>query len=287
MKIKNCYLCSGKDFFKRPGKVRDNSKLKVLECKKCSLVFLSSFSHIKNMHYENSGMHKHKNYSIQKWLKETNEDDNRRYKFIENKIKNKNILDFGCGVGGFLSIAKKSAKNALGLEIEKSLQKSFKKRKLDVFQNLEDIEKKSIKFDLITSFHVFEHLYDPKSILIKLSKFLDKNGEIIFEVPNSDDALLTLYENNFFQNFTYWSQHLFLFNSKTIKLLIKKSGLKLNWVKHIQRYPLSNHLYWLSKKKPGGHKYWNFLDNLKISKEYERQLGLIGKTDTLIASVRK
>ena len=98
---------------------------------------------------------------------------------------------------------------------------------------------------------------------------------------------MTLYESKFFRNFTYWSQHLFLFNEKTVKLLEKNSGLKLNWVKHIQRYPLSNHLYWLSKKKPGGHKHWNFLDNSLITSEYEKQLSLVGKTDTLLVSVRK
>ena len=76
---------------------------------------------------------------------------------------------------------------------------------------------------------------------------------MIIEVPNSSDALLTLYENEPFQNFTYWSQHLFLFNEKTMTELVKKAGLKLNWIKHVQRYPLSNNLYWLAKGEPGGH----------------------------------
>ena len=109
MKNKRCYLCFGMSFFKT-GKVRDNSKLKVLECKNCSLVFLSSFSHIQEMHYENSGMHVDKNYSIKEWLKETKNDDIRRYNFIKNKIKNKIVLDFGCGIGGFLAIAKRVLK---------------------------------------------------------------------------------------------------------------------------------------------------------------------------------
>jgi hypothetical protein len=110
---------------------------------------------------------------------------------------------------------------------------------------------------------------------------------MIIEVPNSDDALLTLYENYAFQNFTYWSQHLFLFNAKNMTDLIKQAGLKLNWIKHIQRYPLSNHLYWLSKNKPGGHKKWSFLNNKKLNAEYENQLASIGKTDTIIVGISK
>ena len=69
--------------------------------------------------------------------------------------------------------------------------------------------------------------------------------------------------------------------------LIKQADLKLNWIKHVQRYPLSNHLYWLAKGKSNGHQKWNFLDNSKLNAEYENQLALIGKTDTIIVGVSK
>ena len=69
--------------------------------------------------------------------------------------------------------------------------------------------------------------------------------------------------------------------------LIKQAGLKLNWTKHVQRYPLSNHLYWLAKGRPGGHQKWDFLDNIKLNAEYENQLALIGKTDTIIVGISK
>ena len=152
---------------------------------------------------------------------------------------------------------------------------------------MKEAQKESKKYDIITAFHVVEHLKNPKEILKDLSQLLIENGEMIVEVPNSDDALLTLYESNDFQNFTYWSQHLFLFNEKTMTELIKQTGLKLNWIKHIQRYPLANHLYWLSKDKPGGHKKWNFLNNDRLNSEYESQLALIGRTDTIIVGISR
>ncbi len=141
-------------------------------------------------------------------------------------------------------------------------------------------------FDYITAFHVFEHLIDPIKILKDLSKILSEHGEIIIEVPNSEDALLTLYENEKFAKFTYWSQHIFLFNDFTIKKMVQQSGLKLNWVKQIQRYPLSNHLYWLSKGLPGGQNIIPFFNN-KLNDLYENELASIGKCDTLIASISK
>ena len=120
----------------------------------------------------------------------------------------------------------------------------------------------------------------------KINWFLNINQYSEVDASNSFGSNpLTLYKNKAFQNFTYWSQHLFLFNTKTMAELIEQTGLKLNWIKHIQRYPLSNHLYWLSKGNPGGQKDWSFLDNDKLAVEYEKQLASIGKTDTLVASL--
>jgi len=66
---------------------------------------------------------------------------------------------------------------------------------------------------------------------------------------------------------------------------IKKAGLKLNWVKHIQRYSLANHLYWLAKGRPGGHEHFNFIDTVELNKQYESQLAALEITDTIIASI--
>ena len=197
-------------------------------------------------------------------------------------------MDFGCGIGGFLQLVQNSklALSVTGVEQEEALKESFSDRQLNVFSDIMDIPR-SEKYDIITVFHVIEHLSDPVSTLIDLSKILKKNGEIIIEVPSSDDALLTLYECDAFSNFTYWSQHLFLFNKKTFSDLIDKTPLKLNWIKNIQRYPLSNHLYWLSKGLPGGHEFWSFLNSEDLHLSYEKQLASIGMCDTIVASVSK
>ena len=204
---------------------------------------------------------------------------------MKEQVTNKTVLDFGCGAGGFLERAKQLASEVSGIELEKALQRSFKERELNVFSNLQLAQKNGRKWDVITIFHIKEHLSDPRKNLSNLSTLLTKQGQMIIEVPSANDVLLTLYNNQPFQNFTYWSQHLFLFNSQTLSELIKQSELKLNWLKHIQRYPLSNHLYWLANGKPGGHQKWDFLNDNLLNEAYGRQLASIGKTDTLSASV--
>jgi 2-polyprenyl-3-methyl-5-hydroxy-6-metoxy-1,4-benzoquinol methylase len=140
-------------------------------------------------------------------------------------------------------------------------------------------------YDLITAFHVMEHLPDPRAMLKTLASMLAKNGRIVIEVPSSEDALLSLYDSDAFQHFTYWSQHLFLFNAETLRRLVEQAGLRIISIQQFQRYPLSNHLHWLSRGKPGGHQEWAFLDSPELESAYGNALATIGKCDTLIAHV--
>ena len=124
-------------------------------------------------------------------------------------------------------------------------------------------------------------------MLGELSEMLAGGGQIIVEVPNADDALLTLYQCEPFSHFTYWGCHLFLFTAKTLEMLFTQVNLKVNYIKQVQRYSLANHLYWLANGKPGGHQKWHFLNLPELHAAYEKQLAAIGKCDTILASVSR
>lgn len=261
-----CNLCNSQNYKKRKGTVRDNKNLEIFECCDCGLVFLSEDKHIDDTFYENSNMHQAFNFS--KWKNETLEDDTRRFNFLKNSLINKKVLDFGSGNGGFLKLAKNVSKKVLGIELEKAVEPFYKEENIPLENNIDNIEK---KFDVITSFHVIEHIKEPFIILEKLKELLEGNGKLIIEVPNANDALLTIYENEAFSNFTYWSCHLYLYTKYTLELLAKQAGFKVEFIKHIQRYPLSNHLYWLSKNKAGGHEKWGGVHRLKRFKSSLRE----------------
>ena len=93
-----CYLCGGTEFNKRPGSVRDRSGMEILECASCGFVCLSSFDHIRDGFYENSGMHKGEEMlDIQALLNETVWDDERRFQYLKSVLPNRRLLDFGWG----------------------------------------------------------------------------------------------------------------------------------------------------------------------------------------------
>ena len=280
-----CYLCGSTACRERPGSVRDNADLKVLECEACGLVFLSSFRHIQPDHYEKSGMHGDQPLPVKSWLREAEADDERRFRFLRQRLIAKSVLDFGCGAGGFLLKAREVAQIAQGIEPELRLQEHFGQVGLKVWSGDDAVVSSGVRFDFITAFHVLEHISDPRAMLAKLALLLNEGGELVVEVPSSDDALLTLFECGPFTHFTYWSQHLFLFNQSTLSSLVRQAGLRLRWMRQVQRYPLSNHLFWLSQGKPGGHQKWAFLDSPALNEAYGAQLAALGRCDTLLAGI--
>lgn len=277
-----CYLCSSKNIVKKEGEVRDKKDLNILECMCCGLVFLDSSSHILENHYQNSGMHGAKPPEIDAWQNEVFADDLRRFKMLSTRVTDKSILDVGCGAGGFLNMIRKKAMLAEGVELEKRVH-DYWKDELKLYSNIEEIDR---KYDFITLFHVLEHIADPVSFLKALRMLLNPEGRVIIEVPNSDDALLTIYDSSAFKKFNYWTQHLYVFNVNTLQKLAIISGFKKPLVQQIQRYPLSNHLYWLSKGLPGGHIKWqSIFNNRSLDEHYSSVLGKNGACDTIFAEL--
>jgi 2-polyprenyl-3-methyl-5-hydroxy-6-metoxy-1,4-benzoquinol methylase len=289
-KQRQCYLCGGTEFNNRAGSVRDKPELEIFECAACGLVFLSSFDHIVNGFYEDSKMHDGEgSLDLQAALNETAWDDERRFQYLKAVLPNRRLLDFGFGAGGFLLRARGVVEVAHGVEPEARFRNHFKSEGLTVFPDLSEIPQDIQEggYDIITMFHVLEHIPDPRTLLSELSQRLKKDGQLIIEVPNASDALLELYQCDQFSRFTYWSCHLFLFTGQTLSELARQTGMKVNYVKQVQRYPLSNHLHWLAKGLPGGHVKWNFLDSAILKDAYEKQLASIGCCDTIIASLSR
>ena len=209
------------------------------------------------------------------------EDDYRRVNQFEKNLKNKDILDFGCGWGGFLRNIK-NYKSLSGVELREECINFIKNniKKIDVSDNINSFDK---KFDIITMFHVLEHIpYQIETLKVLKSKLKNK-GKIIIEVPHAEDFLILQKELKEFKNFTFWSEHLVLHTFKSLKSILLKSGFKNVNIQYYQRYNFSNHLGWFLKRKPGGHNFYKEIVSEKLNQSYCENLKKLGQTDTLIA----
>ena len=209
------------------------------------------------------------------------EDDYRRAVQFEKNLKNKDILDFGCGWGGFLRNVK-NYKSLSGVELRKECTSFIKNniKKIDISDNINSFDR---KFDIITMFHVLEHIPYQIDTLKVLKSKLKSKGKIIIEVPHAEDFLILQEELKEFKNFTFWSEHLILHTYKSLKSILLKSGFKNINIQYYQRYNFSNHLGWLLKRKPGGHNFYKEIVSDKLNLTYCENLKKLGQTDTLIA----
>ena len=209
------------------------------------------------------------------------EDDSRRAHQFKINLKNKDILDFGCGWGGFLRNIK-NYKSLSGVELRKECVNYIKNyaKKINISDNIKSFNN---KFDIITMFHVLEHIPHQIETLKILKSKLKNKGKIIIEVPHAEDFLILQDELKEFKDFTFWSEHLILHTYKSLKTVLIKAFFRNINIQYHQRYNFSNHLGWFLKKKPGGHNFFKKLSSKKINDSYTKNLEKLGQTDTLIA----
>jgi 2-polyprenyl-3-methyl-5-hydroxy-6-metoxy-1,4-benzoquinol methylase len=154
------------------------------------------------------------------------------------KDKKGRILDYGCGTGYFLETMKEDGWKTYGLEPNEKARE-IAKTKTKVKENLEQLNLKNKKFDIITLWHVLEHIHNINDTIKVLKTILKEKGKIVIAVPNIDS-----YENNVFEN--DWAaydvpRHLYHFNQDTMNTLMLKHGLKIKKV-----YPMKLDAYYIS-----------------------------------------
>ncbi len=198
----------------------------------------------------------------------------------------RDIADFGCGAGDFLRAVEKECSTCLGIELQENYSDALNKDGIRCVDSLSNLEDNAV--DTIFSFHVLEHLPSPIDALKNMYVKLRDDGCIVIEVPHANDFLLSVMENDPFKNFTLWSQHLVLHTRHSLKTLLSHCGFTDIVIEGRQRYPLSNHLHWLSRGLPGGHKSkLSLIDDDTLNHAYASALGRIDANDTLVAVAYK
>ena len=267
-------------------KVRDRDDVKVLKCEQSGVIYLSSTHHIEQSYYnDKKGTSYWSSLNREEGLKNTYLDDNRRFNQFKELITNKSYLDVGSGLGGLLDLFKTVAKEVYAVEPQAEIRELLNSIGYKVYHSIESAPAQNV--DIISLFHVFEHLTDPLGSLKNLHKLLNENGKIIIEVPHAKDILIDTFKLDSFKAFTFWSEHLILHTRKSLETFLTAAGFKNITIMGYQRYPLANHLYWLNKDKPGGHTQFTQLRNATMENEYANLLNTIDQTDTIIAIAEK
>lgn len=285
----NLKLVKKKNIVKISNKTRDKN-IKVFQDKISKIIFLEKAFSASSKHYITKSSDMDRIYkksqvvelSKKKISIDILDDESRRYSKYRAIIKNKTILDFGCGWGTFLLKATK-AKRRYGVELRRDCKNYINKLDKSIFVE-DSLEKFKKKFDVIILFHTLEHLTDQVGTIKKLRNRLNSKGKLIIEVPHAEDILINLKS---FRDFSFFSEHLILHTKDSLKEILQKAGFNKIKIQYTQRYNFENHLGWFLKNKPGGHKIFKNLCKPELLKIYNKFIISNKMSDTLTAIVTK
>ncbi len=133
------------------------------------------------------------------------------------------ILDIGAGTGDFLLTAKNDGWETIGVEPSDRAKNIAKQKGISFVEEISTLENHSL--DVITMWHVLEHVPDLENQIQELKRLLKPTGTLIVAVPNYKS-----FDANHYQ--TFWAAydvpiHFWHFSKKSIQLLFERVDMKL------------------------------------------------------------
>ena len=149
-----------------------------------------------------------------------------------------NLLDYGCGTGEFLKSCKSAGFQVQGIEpSEKGRNQSMLATSQSIYGTISELP--ADNFQVITLWHVLEHITDLNQTLSQLNKKLTHTGTIFIAVPNHNSWDATHYQN-------HWGaydvpRHLWHFSQADMQSLLAKHSLKI-----IDKIPMKLDAFYVS-----------------------------------------
>ena len=153
----------------------------------------------------------------------------RAFKIFTIYPRASSILDIGSGRGYMLYYLKKyyGYVRTAGTQISKNaFEFSRHKLGLEIYdKDLLDLSVDDASFDIVTMWHVLEHVAHPEKYIEKISHILKDNGKIIVEVPNYNSWTRAL-TNRYWLGFDL-DHHVTFFTPSSLSGLLEKYGFKI------------------------------------------------------------
>jgi 2-polyprenyl-3-methyl-5-hydroxy-6-metoxy-1,4-benzoquinol methylase len=174
-------------------------------------------------------------------------------KFLNSDDPTPSLLDYGCGTGFFLKKIKENGFNIAGVE-PSAIARAAAEHNTEI-QIAEKIEHVNSKFDVITLWHVLEHVSNLNELVSQLKNILNQDGVLFIAVPNHQSYDAKKYGME-------WAgydvpRHLWHFEQKTMHRLLTNHQFKL-----VETVPMKLDAYYVSmlseKYKSGKQSIFSF-----------------------------
>jgi 2-polyprenyl-3-methyl-5-hydroxy-6-metoxy-1,4-benzoquinol methylase len=146
-----------------------------------------------------------------------------KLRLINSQSLKGNLLDIGAGTGDFLVVAKNNGWKITGIEPGEKPKAIAVNKGVSFANDLSELENNS--FDIITMWHVLEHVPNLEFQIKELKRLLKPNGTILIAVPNFNS-----FDANYYGKF--WAafdvpRHLWHFSKTAVDKLFSKENLQL------------------------------------------------------------
>jgi SAM-dependent methyltransferase len=232
---KYCPGCN-KTEFKKYMSTRDyflsQEEFELVRCVNCELVFTNPIPSLSELpsYYDSPDYLSHSvsKYSFTGFIYNQLREINLRgkYKLLSRFKKKGKILDIGQGTGEFLHFMQKKGWDVTGVEPNQSARK-FASENYNLLVKEESVlqELEKNQFDLITMWHVLEHVVDLTERMQQVRSLLRKDGLLVIAVPNLNSPDSRKYKDK-------WAgldvpRHLYHFTTKSMDNLLRSSGFRL------------------------------------------------------------
>ena len=252
-KMEKCLCCGGKDF-KPYLEAKDNYSAEyfnIVQCTSCGFIFTNPRPDVaeigKYYSYDTYISHtSHKRGLVESIYRlARNYMKGKKLGLIQDIVGKRNgfsLLDFGCGTGDFLGYVKQQQIVAEGVEPEAQAREVAKNINLVDTYSIEQskaIEKG--KFDVITLWHVLEHIHELHAQIDYFNQWLKPNGKLIIAVPNIESYDAKKYGR-------YWDaidvpRHIYHYSPKNIRQIVRQHQFRF-----LQQYPLLLDAYYVSMR---------------------------------------
>lgn len=205
---------------------------------------------------------------------------NNKLELIDQIAKGKKVLDYGCGVGDFLEHLQKNGYDVLGMEPNDSAKKIAQSKIGTEKVTSTELEQNDQKFDIITLWHVLEHIPNLNEIIIQLKNHLTEDGRLIIAVPNHKSYDAAYYGK-------YWAaydvpRHLWHFSATSMNKLFNNFGMKIE-----STHPMKLDSFYVSllSEKYKGNKL-GFINALRVGLKSNSKAKKTGEYSSLIYIIK-
>ena len=214
----------------------------------------------------------------------------RRMKYLGTRLPAAGrVLALGCSSAFMLYPLMARGLECVGVEPSGAFGEYVRSRGIDCYDSTDDLvaaNRYADGFDLVMHSFVLEHISAPVAFLQQQLDLLKPGGKLVFEIPNSADPLLSIYDLPAFERFYWIVAHTWYFSRQSLEYLLGSLSHPFE-IQLDQRYDLSNHLVWARDGRPGGMNRFAPKFGQEIEDQYRQALIASGHADTLVAIVTK